>query len=313
MLKAIARAGLVLYCFNSAFGQTAEPLPSFEVASIKPAAPMAAGRIMIGSRGGPGTPDPGQWTFTNMSLRDLIQNAYDVKAWQVTGPDWLESARFDVIAKIPAGTTREQARRMLQNLLNERFKLVLHHSTKEAPIYALLIAKNGPKLKVSKEEAGDPTAPPPGLPGPGAAGPGRMTVGKDGMPQLPPGAGKGGAVMMMAPGGRMRTIANGTTIGKFADTLAMQLDRPIVDMTGLQGKYDITLDFAPDPAVMQAKMAALGGAPLPGTHDGDGATDPGNATIFSALPDQLGLRLEGRKGPVELLVIDSVEKTPTEN
>ena len=318
MLRAFVVASLVLCSFDSAFGQ--EPLFSFEVASIKTAAPMAPGRMLVGTRGGPGTPDPGQWIFTNTSLSDLIQKAYDVKGYQISGPSWLESTRFDIVAKVPAGTTPQQSRLMLQNLLAERFKLILHHSTKEASIYALLVAKNGPKLKESVD--GPNTTPPPGGPDSGdQAGPaafGRVTVGRDGMPQLPPGAGKGGAFMMMAPGGRLRTVANGSTIAKFADMLAMQLDRPIVDMTGLQGKYDITLDFAPDPAIMQAKMAALGAGPPPGvTADGGGlggaSPDTGSATIFSALPDQLGLRLEPRKGPVDLLVIDSLQKTPTEN
>src|SRR5665213_1440042 len=99
---------------------------SFEVASIKPAAPMQGGRIMIGSRGGPGTDDPGQMTFNNASIGDLIQSAYNVKSYQVTGPGWLETVRFDVIAKVPAGTTKEASRIMLQHLLADRFKLVLH-------------------------------------------------------------------------------------------------------------------------------------------------------------------------------------------
>ena len=295
------------------FGLSVAFAQSFEAASIKPAAPLPPGRMMMGMRGGPGTPEPGQMTFTNVSLGDIIQNAYDVKSYQISGPGWLEAARFDVEAKVPGGTTKAQSKVMLQNLLSERFKLVLHHSTKEGSTYALLVAKNGPKLKESVEDpnaasAADRPAPP-----------ARETIGKDGMPQLPPGAGRGGGVIMMVPGGRMRMIVNSATIAKFIDTLGTQLDRPVVDMTGLTGKYDITLDFAPDPSIMQAKMAAMGVGPPPGmVPDGGGAAgaspDAGPlATIFSALPDQLGLRLEARKGPIDLLVIDSVQKTPTEN
>jgi len=307
MLQAIAASGLLFLSFSAAFAQ------SFEVASIKPAAPMRPGQMMIGMSGGPGTPEPGQMTFTNVSLADLVQRAYDVKSYQVSGPGWLESVRFDMEAKVPAGATKEQSKKMLQNLLAERFKLSLHHSTKESSIYALLVAKGGPKLKeASQNPADDPNAaPPPDVPR-AAGGP---VIGKDGMPRLPPGVGRGGAMIMMAPGGKMRMVANGATIGKFIDTLASQLDRPVVDMTGLTGKYDITLDFAPDPAIMQAKMAAMGAGQPPGmTPEAGASADPGAAaTVFSALPDQLGLRLEARKGPVDLLVIDSVQKTPTEN
>jgi uncharacterized protein (TIGR03435 family) len=105
-------------------------------------------------------------------------------------------------------------------------------------------------------------------------------------------------------------------IGKFLDVLANQLDRPVTDMTGLSGTYDITLDFAVDPSIMQAKMGAMGGGPPPpemAPPEGAAQGPGGAATIFSALTEQLGLRLEARKGPVDLLVIDSVQKTPTEN
>jgi uncharacterized protein (TIGR03435 family) len=274
---------LVIVCLSvaAAFAQ------SFEVASIKPAAPMQGGRIMIGSRGGPGTADPGQMTFTNASISDLIQSAYDVKSYQVTGPDWLETVRFDVIAKVPAGATKAESRIMLQHLLADRFKVVLHRSTKEASIYALLVAKNGPKLTESAKESATEQV-------------------------NEPGHVRGGMTMMIAPGGRMRMVAQGTTIPKLVDALGMQLDRPIVDKTGLTGNYDITLEFAPDPAILQAKMAAMGVPPPP--PDSAATTDASPlATIFTALQEQLGLRLEARKGPMELLVIDSAEKTPTEN
>ena len=146
-------------------------------------------------------------------------------------------------------------------------------------------------------------------------------MGKDGKPQLPPGTPKGtpmiiGEGQMMAPGGKIRMISNGVTIGEFVNRLARQLDRPVMDMTGLSGTYDIILDFGIDPSIMQARMAAMGGGPPPpGTASPEGAAqDPSGApTMFSALTEQLGLRLEARKGPVDLLVIDSVQKTPTEN
>src|SRR5215471_18730975 len=138
--------------------------PTFEVASIKPAAPQEMGRMMIGTRGGPGTPDPTHATFTNVSLTMLINMAYGVRDYQVTAPGWMDSARFDVLAKVPEGATKEDFKLMLQNLLAERFKLVVHKDTKEAPVYALLTGKNGSKLKESPNNAPaeDPAAAGPG-------------------------------------------------------------------------------------------------------------------------------------------------------
>ena len=285
----------MLVCAGAVFADT---LPSFEVASIKPAAPMTGGRIMIGQRGGPGTPDPGQIAFTNVSVKDLIQNAYNVKAYQISAPNfgWLETVRFDIVARVPAGATAEQARLMMQSLLADRFKLSVHHSSKDQPVYALLVAKNGPRLKESVEDPNAAAAPP--------------------NPAAPP---KGAMSMMMTPGGRMRLKSDALTMSRLTDMLASQLDRPVIDATELTGKYDIVLDFAPDMAAMQAKMAAMGVGMPPGAmgegggHDAAGSGDSQNATLFTALPEQLGLRLESRKGPVDLIVVDAVERTPTEN
>jgi uncharacterized protein (TIGR03435 family) len=318
MPRTIALASLSLFSFTAICAQTAESLPSFDVASIKPAAPMTPGRMMVGFRGGPGTGDPGQMTFTNISMRDLIQEAWDVKAYQVAGPNWLQSERFDVSAKVPKGATKEQSRLMLQNLLEDRFKLKLHHSTKELPVYALVVAKNGPKLKESVEDPNAAPGPdfPPGEPGgqSGAFTSGGPVVTKGNQTPGPPVVPRG-AMRMMMNSSRMKMAADGLTMARFVDMLGMQVDRPVIDMTGLKGKYDISLEFAPDMALMQGKMAALGppppgagGGPDAGTPDGQNA--PG---IFTALQEQLGLKLDPRKGPVDLLVVDSAEKTPTAN
>ena len=143
-------------------------------------------------------------------------------------------------------------------------------------------------------------------------------MGADGMPQLPPGVGKNGIMMMMMNGNggmRMRMVANGQPVSALIDTLANQLGRPVVDATGLKAKYDITLDFAPD-----GLNGPMGGMSPPPPPDGGGAVPmasasdgAGGPTIFAALQEQLGLKLEQRKGPVDLLVIDRLEKVPTEN
>ena len=124
-----------------AFAQTPSSSPKFDAVAIKPAAPSADGRIMVGIQGGPGTRTPGQMNFWNISLADLIQNACNVKNFQVSGPDWLSSERFDIQAKVPLGATKDEGRLMMQNMLADRFKLVLHRTTKESSICELAIAK----------------------------------------------------------------------------------------------------------------------------------------------------------------------------
>lgn len=259
-----------------AFAQTPSPSSAFDAVAIKPAAPSANGRIMVGIQGGPGTPNPGQMNFWNISIGDLIQNAYNVKNFQVSGPDWLWSERFDITAKVPSGATKEQGRVMMQNMLAQRFRLVLRRSTTEASIYGLVVAKGGPKLKEAE------TGP--------AATPKRM--------------------MMMDGSGLLKMDLKGATMSALVDMLGGQVDRPVTDATGLTGSYDIAMEFAPDPAIMGMKMGGIG-QPPPVT--GNAPDLNGAPMIFSALTDQLGLKLEARKGPVEHLVIETVEKAPTEN
>src|SRR5437868_2950308 len=130
-------AGLAIWSGCAAWAQVTGP--TFEVASIKPSAPITDGRIMTRIRGGPGTPDPGQFTCTNVTIKLLMINAYNVKGYQIAGPDWMDSERFDITAKISPDTTKEQFQQMLQNLLKERFHLTLHHQNKEMPMYALVV------------------------------------------------------------------------------------------------------------------------------------------------------------------------------
>jgi uncharacterized protein (TIGR03435 family) len=271
-------------------------------------------------------------------MKSLLTTAYGVKGYQISGPSWLDSERFDIVAKIAKGATKEQFQLMFQNLLAERFKLTLHRDTKELPMYALVVGKGGPKLKVSEEAAtapdatpqggaagpGGPSAfapptPPPPPPGSDGAGPmmNRIKVGADGMPQLPPGMGKNGLMMMMM-NGRFRMVGNAQPISALIDMLGNQVGRPVVDATELKAKYDFNLDFSPDG--LNGPMGPMGMMPPP-QHDGGpgpggpvaGGPDNAGPSIFTALQEQLGLKLEQRKGPMELLVIDRLEKVPTEN
>ena len=140
---------LVILSTFATLGQC-EQLPAFEVASVKPAAARGDTRVRSSMRGGPGTADAEQIAFTNVTLMSVLVRAYDVKNYQVTGPAWLSSERYDIATKVPPGTTKEQFNLMLQNLLANRFRLALHRESKEFQGYELVQGKNGSKLKKAK-------------------------------------------------------------------------------------------------------------------------------------------------------------------
>ena len=319
MLRAIMGAGLVVFTSCAALAQTAENSPSFEVASVKPAAPITGNMIRVGMRGGPGSPDPGQITYSNVTVKNVLMNAYGVKGFQITGPGWLDSERYDIVAKVPRGATKAEFMAMLQNLLAERFKLTLHREKKDLPMYALVVGKNGPKMKESVEDA----APKGGGPADGpAAVMGKPTVDRDGFPVLPPAAAGRTAVSLALMNGNVRMTASKQPMSGLAEDLSRQLDLPVVDMTGLTGKYEYTLSYAPEGGIgfrpppgiglppPAAPPAGEGGPGMPMAGAPDGGSSP---NLFTALQEQLGLKLEQRKGPVDLLVIDHLEKVPVEN
>lgn len=278
----------------AAYGQS----PTFEVASIKPyVQPEGQTWRRVGCSGGPGQPDPARWSCENLSVANLIQFAYDLRTNQLEGIDRFGGPTFNIEAKIPAGATKEEFRQMAQNLLAERFSLKVHREQKEMAGYELVVAKGGPKFKESEpEKPADPNAEPARPPTPG---PGRLTMNKEGYPDLPPER-SGMAIMNgMAAHRGVRS-----TMEQLATMIAGQVGRPVVDATGLTGKYDTHLQWtASRPSA--APPSADAAVPV--------ASDPGGPTITSALQDQLGLRLESKKVTIQVLVVDSVAKTPTEN
>jgi uncharacterized protein (TIGR03435 family) len=262
--------------------QTPDAKLQFEVASIKPSV-ADSGRMRISVHGGPGTKDPGLYTCENYPLPGLIRDAFGLKEYQLSGPDWMQSTHFMVSAKVPEGTSREQFNLMMQNLLIERFKLAFHREKKEMQAYELVVAKGGPKMKESESPL-DPDE-----------RPARMTERKtdaEGFPVLPPGR---APMMMMLAGGHATARHTAETMEEFAVSLSMLVHKPVTDTTGLSGKYDFILNWIEE---------GMGGP---------SATDEAGPTLFRALPEQLGLRLESKKGMVEILVVDHVEKTPTAN
>jgi uncharacterized protein (TIGR03435 family) len=230
---------------------------------------------------------PDGFSAANANVRQLIANAYDVKDDQVSGgPDWVGSAGYDIEAKVtdpdgPHQLTKAQRTQALQALLADRFKLAVHAETKDAPIYALTIAKGGPKLKESKPS----DAPPAGIP------PGAVVRGPDGaVPR--------GSIMRMFGPGNLTAPAMTTT--QFAIMLSQQVHQTVVDRTGLTGSYDFSLQWTPDNLP----------PPPPGAEAS--APDPGGPSIFTAVQEQLGLKLDSTRGPVKTLVIDHIER-PSEN
>jgi uncharacterized protein (TIGR03435 family) len=317
MIRSILATGVALSISSAVFGQAAATAPAFEVASIKPADPQPMGMIRIGMGG-----DAGRINYTNVSLKEVLTRAYGVKRHQISGPSWLDSERFDINAKIPEGVTTAQVPAMLQTLLAERFKMTIRKETKEQPVYELVVGKNGHKVpKAAEGEAGDPRSaaappppPPPGARVDGGSG-GEARGGRSGgaMGGRPP----AGSMMVQNDGGTARLRASKATFARFCDMLSNMLDRPVVDMTDDKGEYDFSIEMSADE--MRGMRMAMGGRGAPG-HGPDGVAGgqspapeaaPG-ASIFSAV-QQLGLKLEPRKAPIEFIVIDKAEKVPTEN
>jgi bla regulator protein blaR1 len=256
-LWAVVATLMVFASGSLAQSATSEHGPKFEVASIKPSDPSVNGFRIQSAPGG-------RFIASGVTVKFLIQQAYGVRDFQISGgPSWIDTLKFDLNAKADDETAnqRDVMSLRMQALLEERFQLKLTHETRELPIYELVVAKGGPRLKES-------------------------TVGDE------------GRNMRL---GRGRMVVQGAGPPMLATQLSQTLGRTVVNKTGLTGSYDFTLEWTPD------------GQPL-GPKDGDApsSVESSGPTIFTALQEQLGLKLESTKGPVEVLVIGRVEK-PTEN
>ncbi len=275
-------AGIVLAAAATTVG-LAQPQPGgpatpvFEVASIKPSGPHS----IRGSEGGPGSSDPGLYRFGLATLVDLIAIAYDVRFFQISSPAPLDRQNFDLVAKIPDGATKQQFHAMLQNFLAERFHLKLHIQSKEFQAYELVVAKTRPKVKEAVAEAH-----------PSPRG-GRLA----GLTAKP--AWHGGEPLFRERQSELvRLKAQQEPLSALARMLQVPNDLPVVDKTGLTGKFDFTLEY----------VTGLPDATL------EGAAEPPPAPfLFEALEKQLGLQLVRKKVPFDVLIIDAFDQLPTEN
>jgi uncharacterized protein (TIGR03435 family) len=223
---------------------------AFEAATVKLNSSGSRGSSSHSSAGG-------TIMMENMSLKQLVERAYEVKDFSLSGPDWMDSVRFDIVAKPPSAVNRDEMKVLIQSLLAERFKLAIHREMKTMPAYELVVAKGG--LKIKPVEPG------------------------------------GGSTNSNSNNGKGLLTANKTTMARFADWLSSRMDRPVVDKTGVADAFDIKLEWS----VQENQGAEV-----------DVTAGP---TIYTALQEQLGLKLVAQKLPVEIIVIDHVEKVPTEN
>jgi uncharacterized protein (TIGR03435 family) len=303
------RSLLTVLLVAAAGAQTAAPSRKleFEVASVKSTAiddiKFRSGAVRVGSRV---YGDRAEYTY--MTLRQLIADGYQVRSWQVEGPDWLTTERFDVVCKMPAESRKEDAPLMLQSLLADRFKLAVHRELKEQAVTALVVSKDGPKLKESPSEA-------PLKPGEPSEVDRAANKKKDS--SLGMTVGTTGVRMTLEPtNSSVHVEASRMTMAYLADLLGRSTfsnGRPVVDMTGLEGSYEAILDI-PLAAFGTAVIADAGvpDANAQGFPSAEAASDPGGGRKLESLKS-LGLELVSRKAPVEHLIVDHAEKRPTEN
>jgi len=298
------------------------PKPSFDVASVKPTddcmqiiqeAPGRTRVYMLAPRF-----QPGRFNGCS-SLKGFMSIAYEVDRDEIAGgPEWSDSANYQIEAKAEGETDTEVLRLMLQSLLEERFGLEFHNETREKEVYTLVVADGGHKLKQAVDENGNPIVSVPSVEEERAKIEDAIRKGVE-----PPEGRLGVKVQVTGStnGSLMQEFtANATTMQRFADALKNMVGRRVLDKTGLTGAYDIQMQSAFDTQLGGGFMIRLppGAAPPPGAGPPPGATspapspDPSGPSVFTALQEQLGLKLEADEAPLEHIVIDSVER-PSEN
>jgi uncharacterized protein (TIGR03435 family) len=309
-----------------AFAQTPAPQHlTFDVASIKVAGPLNPAAIREGKMHLGMKVDGAICDIGGFSLRDLIRTAYDVKDYQIAGVDALgnplDAERYDIQATLPVGATEKDVPQMLQALLAERFKLALHRETRDLPVYALIVGKDGTKLKAAEPDPAAPSDPPASAKSEERV----IGVGKDQVrisgnmrdgKGVTVNAGPMGKMHVSMEDGKIHLEAERMTMASLADTATSFAGRPVVDMTGLKGEYQVALDLSFGDLTHAVQGA---GIPIPGAtvNLGSapsvlGASDPTGSSIFASV-EKMGLKLDARKAPIPFIVIDHYDKTPTEN
>jgi uncharacterized protein (TIGR03435 family) len=237
--------------------------------------------------GGPGTPISDRIDYQSVTLGQVATRAFDLRFYQVSGPLWFDTEHYDISAVLPPGTDENSFRQMLQNLLVERFNMRYHPEAREMPIYVLSVARRDPNLRPWNPEA-DKLLTPEEL----RTTDRKVTIDSDGFPLLPKGR------EFVAINRHARLNCEKENLSNLAEMLSGQVGRPVIDETGLKGDYVFALSW----------IQTLGPTPL-----GASPEIPPGPDVFEALLKQLGLRLESKKGPIDMLVVDHASKIPTPN
>lgn len=293
-MRALLCLSLLSVVSSAALAQAPPAKLEFEVASVKTGEPITAGttQVDIGMH-----IDGAQVRFNSLALRDLLRWAYKVKTYQIEGPDWMVSERYEIAAKLPAGATRDQVPEMLQNLLKDRFQMVMHMTKKDFPVLGLVVAKGGLKMKQSPPDADDdaPSAPT-NIAASGSAAGVSVSFGKN-------------AYYTFADN---KFEIKHLTMAQVADSLARYEQDPVIDMTESPGRYDFTLPLtADDYQGMLIRAAVSAGVQLPAAALQFAQMNNGDS--LGASLESVGLKLERRRAPLDVVVVDKALRVPTAN
>ena len=270
MFRIASQVWLTVWLAAGAAGQAADERPEFEVATVKPSKGEFPGGVRYS--GGPGSSDPGRFAANWTTPFNLMLTAYEFNEHQLVCPEWMKKEPYDLVAKIPPATTRPQFQGMLQRLLEERFQMVLHREERELPVYELVVAKGGLKMK---ESSGNP----PAAPEPGARS--RREVDAEGYPVL-----SGSGTSSETVNGHVTQRLVNVPMSRVVIMVRSNVDRPIIDRTGLTGRYDGLLRY------VSGKLAQDGAGP----------------SMVEAVQSQLGLKLEAKKAMMKVLVVEKAER-----
>jgi len=296
---------------GACFAQAPKPRLEFEVASVKVAelptpAMVASGKLHAGVK-----VDNARVDIGLTAMLGLVQKAFDVKQYQISGPDWMLTTPYDIVAKMPEGSTKDQMPQMLLSLLEDRFGLKYHREKKEQSVYALVVDKGGSKLEPFKAEGEANGA---------VTGSNEIAIsGKPGQSQtVSDGTGLQQTVTPSPDGKSLHIAFRKVPVTMLCDGLFRFVGRPIVDLTELKGDYNAALDISMADIIAMQKSLGLvpgGAAPTGGgadTRPADMASDSFGSSVVESLK-KLGLKLESRKTPVDMIIIDKLEKNPTAN